>query len=139
MKNENIIKNLSTILLICTIGLSILAGGLVYYTSKNTDNINLRYAIVTSISIEETLVKDEESIIILHGELPNSCWKLEFHETHIYTSYKLVVITLWASYENGACLTIMGYFHYNVSVTFPSSGNWEISCNRISIKVIVLD
>jgi len=139
MKNESIIKNLSTILLICTIGLSILAGGFVYYTSKNTDNTNLRYAIVTSISIEEIPVKDEESIITLHGVLPDSCWKLEFHETHIYTSYKLALITLWASYKNGVYLTIIGYFHYNVSLIFPSSGNWEISCNRIFIKVTVLD
>ncbi|MFX0043959.1 MAG: hypothetical protein ACFE8L_13685 [Candidatus Hodarchaeota archaeon] len=139
MKNESIIKTSSTILLISTIGLSILTGGLVYYTSKNIDNINLRFAPVTSISIEETPVVDEESVITLHGALPNSCWKLEFHEIHIYASHKLVVITLWASYTYGACLDIILYFHYNVSVYFPSSGNWEISCNRISINVIVLD
>ncbi|MFX1314746.1 MAG: hypothetical protein ACFE9T_02710 [Promethearchaeota archaeon] len=139
MRNERIIKNSLTILLICTIGLSVLAGSFVYYTSKNIDNTSYVYARVTSISIEGNPVKNEESIITLNGELPSSCWKLKFHETKIYMRYKLVVIKLWASYYNGPCVEIFSYFHYNVSVTFPSSGKWEISCNRISIKVIVLE
>lgn len=96
-------------------------------------------AYVRSISVEETPVKGEFSIISVNGSHANYCGRIDHHEQDIQNQNKLVNITLWASYYKGLCLQAVKPFTYRVWIIFPSSGIWTIICNRVAINITVLD
>jgi hypothetical protein len=108
-----------------------------YITSLSDRDLVLVH--VNSISIEGIPIKDQECTITLNGTLPNPCWRLDHHEKEIYEQEKSVNISLWGYLGEGGCIEIPISYQYNVSMIFPSSGNWTIACNRISKNIIVLD
>jgi len=140
MLNENSMKKIAISIGICTIVFSLVAIAFTVVTYRNTPSDNLELVYIESVSIEEPLIKDEETTIMLNGWLPNSCWEYpEHHEIEINTHNKIIMIYLWAANHGGICLQYIRYFHYNISITFPSSGSWSIYCNGKPIQVTVFD
>lgn len=135
-----IINTLSKSLLVLTFGFSISVGVFIlYYLEGESLFGDPRLAGVSSISIEGTPVEGERCTISIHGVLGHCC-RLEYHEKKIYEQDKLVNISLWEScYSGGLCTCNVVEFQYNISIIFPSSGNWTIRCNRIAVNITVLD
>lgn len=134
-KNTQIIKLLIFILVI---GIPAGIFSTLYINSLFDKDLVLVH--VSNITIEGTPIKGEDCTITLNGTLANTCWRLDHHEKEINELEKSVNISLWGYFkEVGGCFEVVIPFQYNVSIIFPSSGNWTITCNRISKNIIVLD
>ena len=140
MVNEVRMKQLIIGVGILAIAFSLVTATFVISMPKNNETIKSVH--VSSVSIEEPLIKDEETTIIINGGISSNCWKSPiYHEVDIYTNTKVVMIYLRAAYEN-PCYDMIGLpreYHYNISLIFPSSGSWSIYVNGKPIYVIVYD
>lgn len=93
---------------------------------------------VNSVMVKDTPQKGVETIIQINGSLPSSCNTLFYHYTLIDDLSNEVNIFLWDSHPlNAACLPIVIDYTYELSIIFPSSGYWKVSCNYKNITVLV--
>lgn len=139
MRSGTYIKNTKIISILFFIFGSIIFANIFVIFILDDANRDLRLIRVTSISVEGTPVKGENCTISLNGYLVNSCQRIHHHEKDIYEQDKLVNITLWGYFQGELCAESLRPFQYNISIIFPSSGNWTIGCNGISESIIVLD
>lgn len=109
-----------------------------FYTPKFTPNAIYDQPFVSSIEITEHPITGDKITVIVKGGLPSPCWKIDRHEIQTETSVKFINITLWAYIPKDIiCVDLAWYFHYELTLRFPVSGNWTIQCNQFSRNIIV--
>jgi len=101
------------------------------------DNCDVGPAWVDDIIIKgdpNTLSKTEITIL---GKFGNMCGQILSHKGYVDYINRVVNIYLWAEFPSRNCLTAITPFQYDLSIFFSFKGNWIITCNRVSISIIV--
>ena len=109
------------------------------FTPINNNNLYMQ-PFVNSIEVTEPPITGEKILFIIKGGLPTPCWKMDRHEIQKDTSLKFINITLWAFVPKDiVCIQIVGSFVYELTLQFPSSGNWTIQCNNFNRNVVIYE
>jgi hypothetical protein len=85
---------------------------------------------VYNISVNNPVIKNQETIIYINGSIPTPCHEIFQHNIQFDVNYHQIIrITLWADSNSNGCIEILGYYSYEIPFTFPNNGTWVIICH----------